>query len=107
MYLGKIVELAPNNALYERPLHPYTRALLASIPVPDPTAPRAAEPVRGEIPSPIDIPSGCRFRTRCPLATELCARVEPELKDMGGGHAAACHYPGQLEGAATPSALAG
>ena len=94
MYLGKIVELASNTDLYRRPSHPYTQALLASIPVPDPTAARAAEPMRGEIPSAMAIPSGCRFRTRCPLATELCARVEPELRDIGGGHLAACHYAG-------------
>jgi oligopeptide transport system ATP-binding protein len=92
MYLGKIVELASNHDLYARPSHPYTRALLASIPVPDPTVRSAAEPMRGEIPSPIDIPSGCRFRTRCPLATELCAAQEPALRDIGVGHLAACHY---------------
>ena len=92
MYLGKIVELASNIDLYRRPAHPYTRALLASIPVPDPTVIRAADPVRGEIPSPLHIPSGCRFRTRCPLATDLCAREEPELRDVGGGHRSACHY---------------
>ncbi|WP_354038759.1 ABC transporter ATP-binding protein [Devosia sp. UYZn731] len=94
MYLGKIVELASNHDLYARPSHPYTRALLASIPVPDPTVRSAAEPMLGEIPSPIDIPSGCRFRTRCPLATELCAAQEPPLRDIGGGHLAACHYAG-------------
>lgn len=101
MYLGKIVELASNTDLYARPSHPYTQALLASIPVPDPTATRPADPVRGEIPSPMAIPSGCRFRTRCPLATELCAGQEPELRDIGGGHLAACHYAGD---AATPKA---
>ncbi|MCR6673157.1 ABC transporter ATP-binding protein [Devosia ginsengisoli] len=94
MYLGKIVELASNTDLYARPSHPYTQALLASIPVPDPTATRPAEPMRGEIPSPLHIPPGCRFRTRCPLATDLCARAEPELRDIGNGHLAACHYAG-------------
>jgi len=92
MYLGKIVELSPSDALYRRPAHPYTQALLASIPVADPMARRDTAPMAGEIPSPIDIPSGCRFRTRCPFATELCARVEPPLQDMGEGHFAACHY---------------
>ncbi|MBL8592755.1 MAG: ABC transporter ATP-binding protein, partial [Devosia sp.] len=92
MYLGKIVELASNDTLYRAPAHPYTQALLASIPVADPEARRDVAPMRGEIPSPIDIPSGCRFRTRCPFATELCARVEPPLSDVGGGHLAACHY---------------
>lgn len=94
MYLGKLVELAPNNELYAKPSHPYTRALLASIPVADPEAERSAEPMRGEIPSPMDIPSGCRFRTRCPLATERCAAEEPQFNDIGGGHFVACHYPG-------------
>ncbi|MET3926092.1 oligopeptide/dipeptide ABC transporter ATP-binding protein [Devosia sp. 2618] len=94
MYLGKIVELASNTDLYRRPSHPYTQALLASIPVPDPTAVRPDEPMRGEIPSPMHIPTGCRFRTRCPMATELCANTEPELRDIGGGHLAACHYAG-------------
>jgi oligopeptide transport system ATP-binding protein len=96
MYLGKIVELATSSDLYHRPSHPYTRALLSAIPVPDPEAARAAEPMQGEIPSPIDIPSGCRFRTRCPMATELCARVEPPLTDIGGGHLSACHFAGEL-----------
>ena len=101
MYLGKIVELASNTDLYARPSHPYTQALLASIPVPDPTAARPTEPMRGEIPSPLDIPTGCRFRTRCPLATDLCGTVEPELRDIGNGHLAACHYAGD---AAPPKA---
>ena len=95
MYLGKIVELASNTDLYARPSHPYTQALLASIPVPDPTATRPADPVRGEIPSAMAVPSGCRFRTRCPMATELCASSEPALRDIGGGHLAACHYAGE------------
>jgi oligopeptide transport system ATP-binding protein len=92
MYLGKIVELAPNDALYRAPAHPYTQALLASIPVADPNARRDATPMHGEIPTAIDIPSGCRFRTRCPFATELCASAEPPLREVGGGHFAACHY---------------
>jgi oligopeptide transport system ATP-binding protein len=102
MYLGKIVEIAPNEALYRAPAHPYTKALLASIPVADPTARRDVAPMRGEIPTAIDIPSGCRFRTRCPFATELCASVEPPLRELDGGHFAACHYAenvmaGQME----------
>jgi len=96
MYLGKIVELASSANLYHRPSHPYTRALLTAIPVPDPAAARTAEPMQGEIPSPIDIPSGCRFRTRCPLAVEICARVEPPLSDVGGGHLSACHFANEL-----------
>ena len=96
MYLGRIVELASSADLYHRPSHPYTRALLSAIPVPDPEAARAAEPMQGEIPSPIDIPFGCRFRTRCPMATDLCARVDPPLTDVGGGHLSACHFAGEL-----------
>ena len=104
MYLGKIVELSPSDALYRRPAHPYTKALLASIPVADPTARRDTQPMAGEIPSPLAIPSGCRFRTRCPLATELCATSEPPLKDMGGGHFAACHYADRvMAGEALPA----
>ncbi len=94
MYLGRIVELATSADLYHRPSHPYTRALLSAVPVPDPEAARPAEAVQGEIPSPIDIPSGCRFRTRCPMAAEVCARLDPPLRDMGGGHLAACHFAG-------------
>jgi oligopeptide/dipeptide ABC transporter ATP-binding protein len=95
MYLGKVVELAPAEALYARPIHPYTVALLAAVPVPDPRENRArARPVvRGEPPSPLQPPPGCRFHTRCPHATEVCRRVEPRLVDHGGGHSAACHHP--------------
>lgn len=96
MYLGKIVELASSTDLYHRPSHPYTQALLSAIPVPDPSIARDVTPMHGEIPSPLDIPSGCRFRTRCPLATELCARVEPQLTDLGNGHKSACHYANEL-----------
>ncbi len=92
MYLGKIVELAPSRSLYSAPAHPYTRALLASIPIADPEARRDAVPMTGEIPSPLGIPSGCRFRTRCPLATELCEKVEPALQAVDERHFAACHY---------------
>ncbi|TDQ64073.1 oligopeptide transport system ATP-binding protein [Maritalea mobilis] len=94
MYLGKLVEIAPNNALYDDPKHPYTRALLASIPIADPVEARKdnQDQMQGEIPSPIDMPSGCRFRTRCPLATDLCAVEEPELKELADNHKVACHY---------------
>lgn len=92
MYLGKLVELAPSEALYKRPAHPYTQALLSSIPVADPELKKAQEPMRGEIPSPLNIPSGCRFRTRCPLATERCTHEEPQLRHLGDGRFAACHY---------------
>ncbi len=91
MYLGKVVESAPSEILWQYPLHPYTRALVASVPDPDRRRPPA--PLPGELPDPRRPPSGCRFRTRCPLADELCAREEPQLREMGGGHTIACHHP--------------
>jgi oligopeptide/dipeptide ABC transporter ATP-binding protein len=96
MYLGKLCEVGPAELIYARPLHPYTLALLESIPSPDPQAPRTAAhaTIRGEPPSPIHPPSGCRFRTRCPRAQEQCALVEPQMRTLGdGGHAVACHFP--------------
>jgi oligopeptide/dipeptide ABC transporter ATP-binding protein len=95
MYLGKIVETSPAEELYVKPIHPYTAALLAAIPLPDPRENRARpRPVLGgEPPSAITPPSGCRFHTRCPFATEVCRSVEPALVDHGGGHLAACHHP--------------
>jgi oligopeptide/dipeptide ABC transporter ATP-binding protein len=95
MYLGKIVESSPAEELYVKPIHPYTAALLDAIPIPDPKENRARERhvVGGEPPNPIDPPSGCRFRTRCPRATEICAQVEPPLTAYFGGHLAACHHP--------------
>jgi oligopeptide transport system ATP-binding protein len=93
MYLGKLVEIAESNELYKNPLHPYTKALLSAIPVPDPDM--ASENKRimleGEIPSPIDPPPGCRFRGRCSYAKPICGETQPELKDMGGEHMVACH----------------
>jgi len=96
MYLGGIMELGPAEAVCSRPLHPYTRALLAAEPVPLPASlrPPRAPPLLGEIPSPIHPPSGCRFRTRCPLATALCAEAVPPWREDGTGHGAACHYAG-------------
>jgi oligopeptide/dipeptide ABC transporter ATP-binding protein len=96
MYLGKIVEVAPSDDLYSRAAHPYTAGLLEAVPVPDPAAERAKRAkavMRGELPSPIDPPSGCRFRTRCPLAQEVCAAETPPLRSFGGHHIAACHFP--------------
>jgi len=95
MYLGKMVELGSGQDIYERAAHPYTAGLIATIPLPDPAAERAKEGVaiKGELPSPVNPPSGCRFRTRCPLAQERCAAEEPLLRSFGPGHVAACHFP--------------
>jgi oligopeptide/dipeptide ABC transporter ATP-binding protein len=94
MYLGKLCEVGPPNELYARPAHPYTAALLSSIPVPDPTVkPREESTLAGELPSPVAPPSGCRFRTRCPKAQDLCAQVEPKMRRVGVGHFVACHFP--------------
>ena len=99
MYLGKIVEVSPAEELYDKPIHPYTVALMGAIPIPDPrenrARPRAV--VEGEPPSPIDPPPGCRFHTRCPHATEICRNVEPPLTAYPNGHLAACHHPRNVE----------
>ena len=95
MYLGKLVESGSGEDIYQRAAHPYTAGLIATIPVPEPEVARATAKVgiKGELPSPINPPSGCRFRTRCPFAQELCAEEEPQLRSFGPGHVAACHFP--------------
>jgi peptide/nickel transport system ATP-binding protein len=94
MYLGKICEVGGPDALYATPAHPYTAALLRSIPVPDPTVPPVQSGLlTGDLPSPIDPPAGCRFRTRCPLAQERCAIEEPKIRLVGDEHYVACHFP--------------
>jgi oligopeptide transport system ATP-binding protein len=92
MYLGKIVELATDRELYTNPSHPYTEALLSAVPRPDPALKKQRIILPGDVPSPINPPSGCRFHTRCLYAKADCKTVEPELQDIGGGHYAACHY---------------
>ena len=95
MYLGKLMEIAPAQEIYEHAAHPYTRGLIDTIPVPDPalSAVRRGHHISGELPSAITPPSGCRFRTRCPQAQEVCATEEPPLQSFGRDHLAACHFP--------------
>ena len=95
MYLGRLVELGSGDDIYRRAAHPYTDALIKTIPVPDPVVERSKDDagIRGELPSPINPPSGCRFRTRCPRAQQKCADEVPELRRFGPGHRAACHFP--------------
>ena len=91
MYVGKVVELAQTTELYREPLHPYAQALFSSIPIPDPTKRRKRAPLKGEVPSPVNPPAGCRFNPRCPKAMDICRREEPELRDVRNGHLVACH----------------
>lgn len=91
MYLGKIVEMADKNELFENPHHPYTKALLSAILSPNPKDKKERIKLEGDVPSPMNIPKGCRFYNRCPNKSKICSEVEPELKDIGGGHLTACH----------------
>lgn len=91
MYLGNIVEMADKNELFDHPMHPYTKALMSAIPVPDPTIARNRVILQGDLPSPADPPAGCKFCTRCPSVMEKCKTEEPKYRDVGGGHVVACH----------------
>lgn len=92
MYLGQIVELASDEELYKNPQHPYTEALLSAVPIPDPTVKKKRIILEGDVPSPINPPKGCHFHTRCMYKEKICEEVEPEFKDIGGGHWVACHF---------------
>jgi oligopeptide transport system ATP-binding protein len=99
MYLGKIVERSPASVLYERPIHPYSVALLSAVPIPDPKANANRKPMvlEGDVPSPVDPPPACHFHTRCPYATEICSEDEPPLTEYESGQAAACHHPRNVD----------
>ena len=92
MYLGKVMEIAPADQIFEDARHPYTRALLSAIPIPDPKVKRERIILEGTIPSPQNPPTGCRFHNRCPAAKDICARECPDLVPVGEGHSAACHF---------------
>ena len=94
LYLGNMVELAKSNDIYKSPSHPYTQALISAVPIPDPSVEKNKDLflIEGDLPSPINPPSGCVFRTRCPKAQDICAQQKPEFKVVGSGHSVACHF---------------
>ena len=96
MYLGRIVELASAEEVIQNPLHPYTQALLTSVPVPDPKFQRGRAKIMGELPSPIDLPPGCTFHPRCPYVQDICRNTKPELREINPGHFAECHFAGEV-----------
>jgi peptide/nickel transport system ATP-binding protein len=104
MYLGKIVELTDRTTLFSTPHHPYTRALLSAVPVPDPLIQRQRIILRGDVPSPINPPTGCSFNTRCPHAKDICFKDEPALRRIGEGHVSACHFDLPMEEVVVPVA---
>jgi peptide/nickel transport system ATP-binding protein len=91
--------MAASEALFTRPLHPYTVALISAIPVPDPEASTIAALAKGDVPSPVNVPSGCRYHPRCPYAEAVCREQEPPLRELRAGHLGACHFPGVASGA--------
>lgn len=110
MYLGKIMEVADREQLYDSPLHPYTVALLSAVPIPNPRTEKQRKRIilRGDVPSPVNVPQGCRFHTRCPLAQDICHQVEPPMEDKtGGGHFAACHFSDQVGSLARSGSIQG
>ena len=98
MYMGRIVELATENQLFEKPLHPYTQVLISAVPEANPAYPHRKNLLKGEIPSPVDPPSGCHFHTRCPVAEPECSRIEPEFQETASGRWVRCHFPGKTIG---------